>query len=388
MEMEIDTTTTTTTNNKTNMIEYKRPKFNAFYILWFYYIFPEQKEELIHIREPFSTALMYNLHLNISLELNDIFASQILLYSHHKAKFSIIQYVCKHLFISPAQIASFLNIFSAIQKIYSWLNRRVRLRKLKKIIVAVDTDLYYNNLSPSKPYVFPLHQLNNIFYFSISDIMNIIQCALCQNWEDNFVVKSRMPQNPYNKQFLKKHDLYNLYFHMKYKMNCVIPIYFHLWFLEEFDLRKYVDKHETMLRKMCIRQFTKNAQNTNKMVAEDILDMFDEYKYICMWEIDANFPTSVLVDNFRSYLYLYYLLNYNGLEPCMMDQYETILEVGLKKCYDHNPSFGRKLVSQENIIVFEWEKKICCKNKKLCSSATTSGDLFNTDAIPLSSWNY
>jgi hypothetical protein len=47
--------------------------------------------------------------------------------------------------------------------------------------------------------------------------------------------------------------------------------------------------------------FTKNAQNTNKMVAEDILDMFDEYKYICMWEIDANFPTSVLVDNFRSY---------------------------------------------------------------------------------------
>jgi hypothetical protein len=132
----------------------------------------------------------------------------------------------------------------------------------------------------------------------------------------------------------------------------------------------------------------KNSQNTNKMVAEDILDMFDEYKYICMWEIDANFPTSVLVDNFRSYLYLYYLLNYNGLEPCMMDQYETILEVGLKKCYDHNPSFGRKLVSQENIIVFEWEKKICCKNKKLCSSATTSGDLFNTDAIPLSSWNY
>jgi len=374
-------------NSTTNMNgignEYKNKNFNAFYILWFYYLFPDQKHELKNIKEPFTAALMYDLRLNISLEINHIFASQILLFSSYNAKFNIIQYVSDHMFISPIQKKSFLNLFCAIQKIYSWLNRIVYLRKLKNTVVAVDTDLYYNTLSLSKSYVFPLHQLNTVFYFSISDIMNIIKCALFQSWEDNFIVISKMPQNPYNKQYLGKHHLYNLYFHMKYKMNCVIPIYFHTWFLEDFDLSKYTKKYETMLRKLCICQFTKNAQNTNKIVAEDILDMLDEYRYICSWEIDSSFPATVLVDKFRSYLYLYYLLNYNALESSIYEQCETILEVGLKKCYEQNPLFGQKILLEEKKTnSFEWGKKLLNKYE------VVSNKLFHTDVIPISSWNF
>ena len=146
---------------------------NTFYILWFYYIFPDQKEELSKLSNESNISNVL-LSLNASLDLNHILGSQILSFSHYNRKFSIIEYICNHLFISPIQKNSFLDIFCTIQKIYLWLNRTVYLRKLKKANVAVDTDLYFNTLSIRKSNVFPLYQNNTLFYFSVSDLLNIV----------------------------------------------------------------------------------------------------------------------------------------------------------------------------------------------------------------------
>jgi len=370
---------------------------NSFYILWLYHIFPHQKQEIITLSNELITSEVL-LKLNMSLHLNNILGSQIVCFSYCNRKFSIIQYILNHSFLSPQQRDSFLDIFCAIEKIYLWLNRVAHSRKVKRANVAVDTDLYFNTLSTSKSNVFPLYQNNAIFYFTVSDLLNIIQCALCQEWEDNFMTKSRMPKNPYNKQALKKHDLYNLYYHMKYKMNSVIPLFFHLWFLDNFDLRKFISNNESILRKLCIRQFIKNVSNTNHMVAEDILDMIDEYKHICKWDIDDTFPKTVLVDCFRPYLYIHYLIIYNVLECSVVDEYETMLENELTKCYEQNPLFGRRKRIKNDISmeeqttgehpVFEWGKNLLSPHKQIVPDVPLPPSLYYTDCVYFPSWNY
>ena len=298
-----------------------------------------------------------------------------------KYKYFMAQY--KNIFISDAEKENLLTMFSTVQKRYFALNRFAYLWKWKRASVAIDTDLYLNDIESHKSSVFTLYQNNAKFMFSIPQLMRVMEIALFHDWEGCFCVNVKWPKNPYNKQLLKTHDLYNIYFYMKYNMNANIPKFLYLWFLEGFCITSFALHHDRFVRKMCIRNYIKNVSNTDRQVIEDINEMLEEYERVCKWTIDPDFPKNVLVDTMRPYLYVYYLINYNGISDKQIFQYENILRRALAKFYKQNYAFGRKMINMDRLAGFpqsEFHRKFFNEPKKPVHIS------FNKEAVEFSSW--
>ena len=338
----------------------KKKKVNAFYWLWFYYLYPNKKSYGVLLENTKENHNSDFTKLVLSSEENDrnfnydfLFGSFLLhnvvyerstvdYLSAIRDKYDGIRYYITNTYVSDIQRSMILYTFGKIQKIYLWLSKRVHAYRVKKAAVAVSTDLCFNELDPSNRHVFCLFQQNKKFYFNVSELIRIITNALTQDHDGGFSVNSKIPTNPYNKMPIQKCDLYRLYFHMKYSVQCVVPLFFELWFLEGFHLTNYILKHEVLIRKMCIKNYTLYVSNTNTMVKRDIMSMINEYKHVCKWLIHPFFPNSVLVDKLRPYLYIYYLIVYEAVDYGMMDQYETLLEVKLENAFIQYPDFGSK----------------------------------------------
>jgi hypothetical protein len=298
-----------------------------------------------------------------------------------KYKYFMAQY--KNIFISDTEKDNLLTMFFTVQKRYSALNRFAYLWKWKRANVAIDTDLYLNDIESDKSHIFTLYQNNAKFMFSIPQLIRVIETALFHDWEGCFCVNVQWPKNPYNKQLLKAHDLYNIYYYMKYNMCTNIPRFFYLWFLEGFCIVKFSQNNDRLVRKMCIRNYIKNVPNTDKNVYEDAFDMIDDYYRVCNWTIDSDFPKHILVDTMRPYLYLYYLINYDGVSDKQTVQYENILRRALSKFYKQNHAFGRKMINMDKLIGFpqsEFHRKFFNEPKKPVHIS------FNKEAVEFSSW--
>ena len=261
-------------------------KINSFYILWFYHLFPKQTEKLDYLNKLISrkhnlmiSKLLFFTESPINHKPYYIFATNLLYdfyYTKHakqnaiKDKYNNLRYLFQNHFSSIEQRESVISMFSTVQKLYFWFNRMARLYKYKKSLIAVSTDLCFNELSTNMRSVFVLYQNNKQFFFRISELLRIIRNALTTDYEYDFQVNSHFPKNPYNNQQLKPVDLYNFYFFMKFSAQSPIPLFFELWFLEGFDIINYTNKHDIMLRKMCIHNFTLNALDNNPLLYKDI----------------------------------------------------------------------------------------------------------------------
>ena len=346
----------------------RKERINAFYVLWFYYMNPTNKSKVndyINICSTMKQQVLNHLYTgqkNYRNEDNQYSFGAHLLQSYYlkiasypmilplsvtaktalRRKFDLLSYYLHNQYITEAHRNDILSIFCCIQKLYHWINRRVFYRKWKKSTIVVNTDLAFNELDPENRNVFVLYQNGKRFYFQIQELLRVIRNALSQEFEDNFTVFSHYPTNPYNKVFLSNCDLYNLYFHLKFKVQGVIPIFYELWFLEQFDLIQYTHKHELLLKRMCIQNHVRYASVQNRRMQNDVVDMLEEYKTVCPWVIDDKFPALMLVKTFRPYLYLYYLSHYEALEYGIMDQYENILYTKLKEAYTKYPLYGTR----------------------------------------------
>jgi hypothetical protein len=297
-------------------------------------------------------------------------------------------------------IEKVVDLYCTIQRRYLALNRFAYLWKLKRATTCVDTDLYLNPIETAKKNTFVLFQNNKKYCFVMTDLIKLLEIALCHKWEDDFEIISKTPCNPYNKQPLLRHDLYNIYFHMRSKMEMVIPSFMHLWFLESFDLASFPIKHNRMLRKMCIRNHVFNITNKSNLIYKDIREMIFENSYTRKWAIHADFPKETLVDVMRPYLYIYYLIHYDVLENEEQMWYEAALTLELIKCYKYNPSFGRKMVKPRSVLFCnkrtnpygkvqqQQQQKEYPLMFKMDEFVTTEKYYFNADTIQFSSKSY
>ena len=353
----------------------RKEKINSFYILWFYYLNPTYKSKVIdymnigpdNVKQQIMDHLFTKQknhrnkshHYGFGAHLLQSYYLKIASYpmilplcvtskTALRRKFDLLSYYLHNQYITEAHRNDILSIFCCIQKLYHWINRRVFYRKWKKSTIVVNTDLAFNELDPENRNVFILYQQNKRFYFQIQELLRVIRNALSQDFEDNYTVISHNPKNPYNNVFLSNCDLYNFYFHLKYKVQGVIPIFYELWFLEQFDLPQYSHKHELLLKRMCIQNHVRYSTNNNRRMQNDVVGMLTEYESICPWKIDNKFPASMLVQTFRPFLYLYYLFQYEALEYGIMDQYENMLHAKLKEAYAKYPLYGtRKFAVQK-----------------------------------------
>ena len=141
---------------------------------------------------------------------------------------------------------------------------------------------------------------------------------------------------------LSKCELYNFYFYLL-QSPVKIPLYFQYFFEEEFSLSIYKVKHETFLRKMALKNYVFTEPNTSIKLGTHIKDMIKKNPYTREMKIHKDFPMSNLIDTFRSYAYIDYLILYGNLECTVEEYYDEILFLALKTFSEKNPKYGRKI---------------------------------------------
>lgn len=237
-----------------------------------------------------------------------------------------------------------MHVFGKIQKTYLALGRFAYIWKIKHATPANTFDIFLNEIDPTKSYILTIYQSKKLFYFTVKDFMNIVQRALCNAYGD-FSIASLPPKNPYNKEVFKLHHFYHAYFQMRYKMGIEIPEVFQRWAHIGFSLKLIDKRYMAVLQKYAIKIFIWNVDITNALYIKDIKSMFFEYavtKHRIL--IDEDFPHDVLIEKTRSYMYVFYLMKFVGLDESLYDYYDAVLIQGLRELAKFNPAFGRKQI--------------------------------------------
>ena len=162
-------------------------------------------------------------------------------------------------------------------------------------------------------------------------------------------------KNPYNNLPFEKSILYYIYFYLITNTYIGYIKHEHIdLFLKfkqcNFNMTKFVDSYEYILRENAIRNYITNS--TKIQIKYDILKMIKEYN-VCyqkyMIDISSEFPTDILIKIMSPYLHLY-LTAYYSLVPKNKSDAKYRLSRKLKEFQKFNPSFGRKVIVFKNKI--------------------------------------
>lgn len=300
------------------------------------------------IFEPYSIHNYEPIHLNISayiyLLLYDIYYIQsksTIINPYLKsanAKMSSLNAILNNIFISNELKEKILDIFCEAQRTYISLTKLALLYKHKKLPLVVTDDLLLLPLDINHPATFVLIQNKSRYLFSMNDLVNIIETAICN--APDFFASPMAPKNPYNNQKFNTATLCNVYFKMK-KGVCKFSLIIHLFFLECFVKRNFYIKNEAFLREYSIRKYVYTSPN--QTLYHSIIILLTTSYHTNKLVIHPEFSKDLLVNIFRPYLLYYYLIHYSIKGTEKIQIYKKQLHIKLRKFYEYNTLFGRKI---------------------------------------------
>lgn len=235
----------------------------------------------------------------------------------------------------------FLVLFCDIQKHYMAFAKLANIWKYKRTHIQVECDLYMTPLNRTDRNVFSLLQHGKIYLFTCPNLVKIIGTSLSN--APNFFVEPLVIKNPYNNIPLNKHDLYNIYFFLK-ESPIVMPILFHNYFLVNFDLRKFSDENENIIKNIAFKSYVRNT--SADVLYSSAVQMLKKYQKKII--IHKDFPKETIINILRPYLLLYYIIEYST-EEYKIYEAEMHLKYKLKRLYEYNPAFGRKIVKLQRV---------------------------------------
>jgi hypothetical protein len=232
-----------------------------------------------------------------------------------------------------------LTIFSKAQRTYYAFLRLAHIYRLKKYKTVVTDDLSMTPLDIHHRNTFILIQNKSKYLFSLNDIVKIVETAITN--APNFFQEPNKAKNPYNNERLNYSTLYNIYFKLK-TSGRIMSTLFHLYFLSNFNLDKFVLNNEAYLRDITIQQYINNA--TPSILYKSILTMLNSNFYSKKLDIHVDFPKDLLLEIFKPFLYYYFIVNYDIQGTHRTSVFKRILYIKLKKFYKYNTTFGRKII--------------------------------------------
>ena len=238
-----------------------------------------------------------------------------------------------------------LTIFSKAQRTYYAFSRLAHIYKLKKYKTVVTDDLSMTPLDKNHRNTFILIQNKSKYLFSLNDIVKIIETAITHS--PNFFQEPKQSKNPYNNEIFNFSTLYNIYFKLK-ASGRIMPIIFHLYFLSNFNLNKFVLNNEAYLRDITIKQYIKNGEPS--LLYKSIITMLKSNFYSKKLNIHIDFPKKILIEIFKPFLYYYYIINYDIQGTQKISEYKRTLYIKLKKFYKYNKAFGRKIIHGKTML--------------------------------------
>lgn len=120
-----------------------------------------------------------------------------------------------------------------------------------------------------------------------------------------------------------------------------------MFFEEQFNFTVFTIKNETFLQKLALKSYVFNEPNTSMKLYNAVREMVNENPFTKRMKIHEDFPHTKLVDVFRNYVYIKYLIDYGNLECTVEQYYSNMLFVALKVFSQKNPTFGRKIMKSK-----------------------------------------
>jgi hypothetical protein len=265
-------------------------------------------------------------------------------------KFDFLQRNLRNIFFTDEDREKLMQYFSKIQRHYFALMRFHNIWKYKRARITVSDDLYLNPIDADGKNIFVLVQNKKKYLFSLANLINMVNSSLsntCHFFSSPVILK-----NPYSNILFNKADLYNLYFAIK-KSSFIMPVLFHYYFLTNFNITKFRDMHEGVIREISINNHIHNSDYNT--LYNSVINMLKEHKPRIY--LDPEFPKEEVVNIMRPYLHLYYISMYSLDEHKKLTCFSELTRK-LHKFYKHNPKFGRKIVKKELDSRFKYTTKI------------------------------
>ena len=235
--------------------------------------------------------------------------------------------------------------FILSQKYYHALNKFAFICKTKISKIGCITDMYMNPIDKNKNnYIEIVHEKAK-YAFTYSDIIKIIHKSLHANEE--LYAEPNPIKNPYNNlPFLKSH-LYHIYFSIK-KSDYNIPNVFQQFFISNFSIANFLDKHEFLLRDKAIAEKCNSTDNIEELydVILEMIETYNDCHPALSINIHSNIPKNIIINVFRPYLKYYYKSMYS-LNAGSKNAYKVYYKSLLKHFASQNKMFGRRIVHRE-----------------------------------------
>jgi len=245
-----------------------------------------------------------------------------------------------------------LEIFGKSQRIYLALSKFALICKIKKQHYIVEHDMYFNPLEKNDNSTIIVIQNKQNYLFKNTDMVNIIENALCTATNE-FFIEPRFPVNPYNNLEFSKADIYNTYFRLK-SMGYVIPKIIHGFFLCNLDIDSFLMENETDIKEKILYNYIYRNNEVKTLYREYkymMREFYHEHKILSENRIiiDVEFPRDRLVEIMKTYLYLYCNIKYSiyGLEKIHF--YRILLKQKIMEFLKYNPLFGRKIIKNKKV---------------------------------------
>jgi hypothetical protein len=276
----------------------------------------------------------------------------------------------------------FLNLFNKIQKTYHVLNRFVYLYKVKRSKLIVDIDMQLNKINIGDSNVICIYHVNSKYLFKIDDLLKMIYMSLTNCF--SFFAEPIPIKNPYNNISFGKSILYYIYCYLisSAKIKHVKPEYLDIFFKfkeSNFDMTKFVNSYEYILREYSIKNYLNNTTKT--VILGQIFRMIDIYNSTLKSNkkkilIDEEFPDEELISIMKPYLYLNLKGQYSLISK-VRNMSRIKLYKKLREFQQFNPIFGRKIIKFKDIIHKGKTKRI--KSHIGFSMKHKSFDIYNID---------
>jgi hypothetical protein len=231
-----------------------------------------------------------------------------------------------------------LETFTKAQRIYNAFARLAHIYRVKKYKTVVTDDLSMNPLDIKHPNTFVLIQNKSKYLFNTNDLVKIVENAITH--APSFFQEPTEAKNPYNNEPFNLSTLYNIYFKLKV-LPRIMPTLIHLFFLSNFNVDYFVLNNEPLLRETAIRKYIHNS--TDDILYKSIMKMLAANYYTRKLIIHKEFPIKTLIEIFKPFLYYFYIINYDIQGTQRIDNYKETLYIKLKKFYEYNKAFGRKM---------------------------------------------
>ena len=259
-------------------------------------------------------------------------------------KFQILKHlILDNNFLTWQNIDKVLDCVCSAQKTLHSLMRMCRKVNMRYArTYDHNMDMAMIPLNEYKPHlVVTLLENNTKYNFKLGDMITLIHKRLCNSC--SFFPEPLEIVNPYTNIPLSYSSLYKLYFTIK-ASNYTMPTLFHQLFLSHFDISRFLDFNECLLKEYIIEETNKNSTSyqRNKRLSAMMYLYKNFFDYKCYTDNRKAILEKI------SYLHIHYLRTKYSINPNVRFKSDREIKFGLKRL-QKDKKYTRQNVVYRNI---------------------------------------